>query len=97
MLSAEEYIKQQKANKSKTPGLNTEVQKTGVWKTEVKTYDLKFYRSRNEIARELNLSRQTVAKRMGDLGFHMVWVHGVRYYVKDEDIIKFAFYLLNRK
>ena len=87
MLSAEEYIKQQKANKSKTSGLNT----------EVKTYDLKFYRSRNEIARELNLSRQTVAKRMGDLGFHMVWVHGVRYYVKDSDIIKFAFYLLNKK
>ena len=87
MLSAEEYIKQHIKGKSKTSGINS----------EVRTYDLKFYRSRNEIARELNLSRQTVAKRMGDLGFHMVWVHGVRYYVKDEDIIKFAFYLLNRK
>jgi biotin operon repressor len=91
MLSAEEYIKQHKAKQSKKPVLNT----------EVRSYDLKFYRSRNEIARELNLSRQTVAKRMGDLGFHMVWVktksgNGVRYYVKDQDIIKFAFYLLNR-
>jgi len=57
MLSAEEYIKQHKAKQSKTSGLNT----------EVRSYDLKFYRSRNEIARELNLSRQTVAKRMGDL------------------------------
>jgi len=84
MLSAEEYIKQHKAKQSKKPVLNT----------EVRSYDLKFYRSRNEIARELNLSRQTVAKRMGDLWFHMVWVHGVRYYVKDQDIIKFAFYLL---
>ena len=87
MLSAEEFIKQHKAKQGKTSGLNT----------EVKGYDLKFYRSRNEIARELNLSRQTVAKRIGDLGFHMVWVHGVRYYVRDEDIIKFAFYLLNIK
>ena len=86
MLSAEEYIKQHKAKQSKTSGLNT----------EVRSYDLKFYRSRNEIARELNLSRQTVAKRMGDLWFHMVWVHGVRYYVKDQDIIKFAFYLLQK-
>jgi len=86
MLSAEEYIKQHKAKQSKKPILNT----------EVRSYDLKFYRSRNEIARELNLSRQTVAKRVGDLWFHMVWVHGVRYYVKDQDIIKFAFYLLSR-
>lgn len=86
MLSAEEFIKQQQAKKSKTSGLNT----------EIRGYNLKFYRSRNEIARDLNLSRQTVAKRIGDLWFHMVWVHGVRYYVKDEDIIKFAFYLLNQ-
>lgn len=86
MLSAEEFIKQHQAKQGKISGLNT----------EVKEYDLKFYRSRNEIARELNLSRQTVAKRIGDLGFHMVWVHGVRYYLKDEDIIKFAFYLLNK-
>lgn len=86
MLSAEEFIKQHKAKQGKTSGLNT----------EVRSYDLKFYRSRNEIARELNLSRQTVAKRMGDLWFHMVWVHGVRYYLKDEDIIKFAFYLLQK-
>lgn len=86
MLSAEEFIKQHKAKQSKTSGLNT----------EVRSYDLKFYRSRSEIARDLNLSRQTVAKRIGDLGFHMVWVHGVRYYLKDEDIIKFAFYLLQK-
>lgn len=57
MLSAEEYIKQHKDKKGKTSGINS----------EVRSYDLKFYRSRNEIARELNLSRQTVAKRMGDL------------------------------
>lgn len=86
MLSAEEFIKQHQAKQGKTSGLNT----------EVRSYDLKFYRSRNEIARELNLSRQTVAKRIGDLGFHEVEVHGVRYYVKDADIIKFAFYILNK-
>ena len=86
MLSAEEFIKQHQAKKSKTSGINS----------EVRNYDLKFYRSRSEIARDLNLSRQTVAKRIGDLWFHMVWVHGVRYYVKDEDIIKFAFYILNK-
>ena len=93
MLSAEEYIKQHKAKQSKKPVLNSDM--NSHMNTEVRSYDLKFYRSRNEIARELNLSRQTVAKRMGDLWFHMVWVHGVRYYVKDQDIIKFAFYLLN--
>lgn len=87
MLSAEEFIKQHKANWSKTLGQNSQ---------EAPKYDLKFYRSRNDIARDLDISRQTVAKRIGVLGFHEVEVHGVRYYLKDADIIKFAFYLLNR-
>lgn len=86
MLSAEKLIKQHSKASQQKSGQNS----------EVCTYDLKFYRSRNEIAKDLNISRQTVAKRIGDLGFHIVWVHGVRYYVKDEDIIKFAFYLLNK-
>lgn len=92
MLSAEEFIKQHsKSQKQKS------VQDW--WNAE--KYDLKFYRSKNDIARDLDISRQTVAKRIGDLGFHEVEVKtksgdGVRYYVKDEDIIKFAFYLLQK-
>lgn len=87
MLSAEEFIKQHNQKHSSKP-----VQNWGL----CPKYDLKFYRSRNEIARDLDLSRQTVAKRMDSLWFHEVEVHGVRYYLKDEDIIKFAFYLLNK-
>ena len=87
MLSAEEFIKQHSRSQKQKSGQN--------W-ASVEKYDLKFYRSRNDIARDLDISRQTVAKRIGDLWFHEVEVHGVRYYVKDADIIKFAFYLLNR-
>jgi biotin operon repressor len=87
MLSAEEFIKQHKANWSKTLGQNLK---------EAPKYDIKFYRSRNDIARDLDISRQTVAKRIGSLWFHEVEVHGVKYYLRDADIIKFAFYLLNK-
>ena len=88
MLSAEEFIKQHSKSQKQKSVQNW-------WNAE--KYDLKFYRSKNDIARDLDISRQTVAKRIGDLGFHEVEVHGVNYYVKDADIIKFAFYLLNRK
>ena len=57
MLSAEEFIKQHSKAQKQKSGMNS----------EVRTYDLKFYRSRNEIAKEIGVSRQTVAKRMGDL------------------------------
>lgn len=86
MLSAEEFIKQHSKSQKQKLGQNIEVSK----------YDLKFYRSISEIARDLGISRQTVAKRIGSLGFHEVEVHGVKYYLRDKDIIKFAFYLLNK-
>lgn len=57
MLSAEEFIKQHSKSQKQKSGMNS----------EVRTYDLKFYRSRNEIAKEIGISRQTVAKRIGDL------------------------------
>lgn len=57
MLSAEEFIKQHSKSQKLNSGQNLEVPK----------YDLKFYRSKNDIARDLDLSRQTVAKRIGSL------------------------------
>lgn len=87
MLSAEEFIKQHSKSQKQKSVQN--------W-ASVEKYDLKFYRSKNDIARDLDISRQTVAKRIGDLWFHEVEVQGVRYYVKDKDIINFAFYLLNK-
>lgn len=91
MLSAEQFIKNHSlAQKQK---LSTNLQKA----EKPKKYDLKLYKSYTDVARDLNISRQTVAKKLWVLWFHMVEVGGVEYYVKDNDIIKFAFYLLNMK
>ena len=87
MLSAEEFIKQhsmwQRGNSSNGNG--------------VSRYNLKTYKSKNEIASEIGISRQTVSKRIWELGIYEIEVWGRGYYVMDKDIIKFAFYILNNK
>ena len=55
------------------------------------------YKSYSEIANHLKISRQTVAKRMRSLGFYVIEVDGAEFYVKDNEVIKFAFYILNNK
>ncbi len=86
MLSAEQFIKNHSLAQKQKLGQNYD---------KPKKYDLKLYKTYADIARDLNISRQTVAKKLWVLWFHMVEVGGVEYYVKDKDIIKFAFYLLN--
>lgn len=88
MLSAEQFIKNHSL---------AQKQKLGESCIKPKKYDLKLYKTYADIARDLNISRQTVAKKLWVLWFHAVEVGGVEYYVKDNDIIKFAFYLLNIK
>lgn len=88
MLSAEQFIKNHSLAQKQKLGENLQ---------KVEKYDLKLYKSYVDVARDLNISRQTVAKRIWSLWFHAIEVGGVEYYVKDKDIIKFAFYLLNMK
>lgn len=88
MLSAEQFIKNHSLAQKQKLGEN--------WQKAEK-YDLKLYKSYVDVARDLNISRQTVAKKLWVLWFHEIEVGGVEYYVKDKDIIKFAFYLLNIK
>ena len=87
MLSAEQFIKNHSKAQKWSAGEKQDI---------AEKYNLKLYRSKNEIAKELEITRQTVAKRIWSLWFHIVEVHGVEYYVKDKDIIKFAFYLLSK-
>lgn len=91
MLSAEQFIKNHSLAQKQKLGEN--------WANLIKPkkYDLKLYKTYADIARDLNISRQTVAKKLWVLWFHTVEVGGVEYYVKDKDIIKFAFYLLTKK
>lgn len=88
MLNAEDFIKNHSKAQKWSAGEKQDI---------APKYSLKFYRSKNEIANEIGITRQTVAKRIWSLWFHMVEVGGIEYYVKDKDIIKFAFYLLNMK
>ena len=91
MLSAEQFIKNHSLAQKQKLGTNWEKPE------KPKKYDLKLYKSYVDVASDLNISRQTVAKKLWVLWFHAVEVGGVEYYVKDKDIIKFAFYLLNIK
>lgn len=88
MLSAEQFIKNHSVSQKESLCQNYE---------KPQKYDLKVYKSYSEIANDLKISRQTVAKRMRSLGFYVIEVDGAEYYIKDSEVIKFAFYILNMK
>lgn len=100
MLSAEDFIKQHQQSKgwkqSKTAGGKLKTNALPI-REAPEIYWLIFYRSISELSRDLGISRQTVSKKVWSIWVHQVMVHGVKYYVKDADIIEFAFYLLKNK